>query len=160
MDARTGGFQAKGRKPNPINEESQKKAEEFFNELRQKGSVSAVEKVKLVDEYAEALARVIAEEGRSGDSQVRSFLEELWAVKSKIGKKNVSFESILPSIKIIKSKAAYKAARKSGRSNLIGENLKKLIFEGIDAVKSEEDFNAFFELYEAMYGYFYYYSKR
>lgn len=145
---------------NDRQKESDQKVKEFFDKLK-KLRFSEIDRVSLVGEYAEALGREIAwEKVRGGDTQVRSFLEELWAIKSKIGRKREDFKSILPAIKLIKSKAAYKAARKAGESRLIGEKLKELIFLGIDSIEDQKDFEAFFEFYEAMIGYFYYYRER
>lgn len=139
------------------NDSRLRELEDFVSELRS-GGWKGFERVKLVDEYAEKIGRIIAETGNNR-SQVRGFFDEINAIRAVVeGQEksgSVDFKSILPIIKLVKAKVAYKASRRAGSSNIVSEEFKKLMFACIDAIKDLEDFKIFSEFFEAMYAYYY-----
>lgn len=137
--------------------ESKEELKSFIDKLKSDGW-KGFKRVELVDEYAEKIGRIIASTNNN-KSQVRGFFDEVNAIRAIVeGQEKrgaIDFESVLPAIKLIKAKVAYKAARSAGSRNIVSQEFKQLMFACIDAVQTAEDFKIFAEFFEAMYAYFY-----
>ena len=123
---------------------------------------------KLVTEDAKSLAenlvikndRGIVDKTRSINSaQLRRFygevkrLEMRWkngSAGQDAETKKMEFLKILPMIKLLKAKTAYSRARK-----LVPDAFTRWIWDNVDAINSEKDFQAFLLYFEAVVGYCY-----
>lgn len=91
-------------------------------------------------------------------AQLRRFYGDLKNLEQKLAFKQQSwdeaeaFNSILPLVKMVKSKAAYAA---NPRSQKIPAAFKKWLDENIDAINTAEDFKAFMLHFEAVVGFCY-----
>ena len=119
----------------------------FYDE---KGNI----KKDLLDKEAEKWAKSFVErEGREKEltsAQLRKFYNEFKGLEKKVTAKG--FESTLPLIKMVKSKAAYSA---NPRNQKIPAHFKNFLWENIDAINEEKDFKAFILLFEAVVGFCY-----
>lgn len=89
---------------------------------------------------------------RLTSSQIRKYFNEVKSLKLKIEK--LGFNKVKPSILLLKSKAAYDCPVKGSKKN-IPEEFKEFIFNCVDSIKDEKDFEAFALYFEAIVGYFY-----
>lgn len=90
-------------------------------------------------------------------SQIRKFyadvksLERQWLAASD---KEAAFARILPMIKLLKAKSDYAFARK-----VVPESFRDWLWEHIDSIKTDKDFNAFLLHFEAVVGFSARYTK-
>lgn len=147
------------RSRNELSQEEVTKFEYFLKKLDL--GWKNLNKVELLDTEAELVGKVIGYENRR--SQIRGFFDEINAIRAKLEaakeETNLKFEDLLPAIKLIKAKVAYKSSRKASGGSLVSQRFKNLIFKSIDSIKTKEDFQVFAEFFEAMYAYFYGYAR-
>lgn len=119
----------------------------FYDE---KGNI----KRDLLDREAEKWAEVFIRPGKREkeltSAQLRKFYNEFKGLEKKVATKG--FEKTLPLIKMVKSKAAYSANPKNQK---IPSRFKDFLWEHIDAINEERDFDAFILLFEAVVGFCY-----
>ena len=127
----------------------------------------------LFNEYAERVAKSLASvktiTGKDGKSkeirngisstQIRKLFDEVKRYERLIGSENEkTWQEQYPYIKMIKSKTHYTVARSKKNDKYNAEyydNLQDFISEGIDLIKSENDYHIFVSLFEAVYGFYY-----
>ena len=111
-------------------------------------------KSSLLDEDAKGWAKsFVKPSGREREltsAQLRKFYNEFKALEKKVESKG--FDSTLPLIKMVKSKAAYSA---NPRNQKIPSKFRDFLWENIDAINEEKDFKAFILLFEAVVGFCY-----
>ncbi len=119
----------------------------FYDE---KGNI----KRDLLDKEAEKWARLFVKEEKKKltANQLRKFYNEFKALEKKVKVDKKGFEKTLPLIKMVKSKAAYSA---NPENQKIPTRFKDFLWEHIDAINEERDFDAFILLFEAVVGFCY-----
>jgi len=119
----------------------------FFDE---KGNIKSA----LLDEDARGWAESFVQSSGRGkeltSAQLRKFYNEFKALEKKVESKG--FDSTLPLIKMVKSKAAYSA---NPNNRKIPSKFKEFLWKNIDAINEEKDFKAFILLFEAVVGFCY-----
>ncbi|MDP7335408.1 MAG: type III-A CRISPR-associated protein Csm2 [SAR324 cluster bacterium] len=85
-------------------------------------------------------------------SQLRRFFNEFRSLEKRVNSAPV-FETVLPLIKMVKSKVSYAAGRGTGQQ--IPESFKSFLNQNIDRIQDKQDFNAFMLHFEAVVGYCY-----
>ncbi|HRT61069.1 MAG TPA: type III-A CRISPR-associated protein Csm2 [Syntrophales bacterium] len=91
-------------------------------------------------------------------TQLRRFFDDVKSIESYLdqfsGKaREEAFAKKLPDVMMLKAKAAYARGR-----DAVTDEFKDFIEKNVDQVKTLKDFEVFCKFFEAVYGYFYYYS--
>ncbi len=123
-------------------------------------------KKELFSQIAEQEAKKWASQrNRKGEpelshSQVRKFYNEIKAIERYIEMRGENaFLEKLPEIKMIKAKAAYAYGRKLQRKGgSITKEFKNFLDANIDQIKTLKDFKVFCKFFEAVLGFFEFYS--
>ena len=125
--------------------------------------------VELYDETARKIAEALVDRPHRGNNangvsrhQLRRLFDEVKRLKRRLDNRqgdsaDQAWRETLPMVKLVKSKAAYIAARQK-KDKYVGthyENMKKFIDHGIDQIKSQDDLERFVTLFEAVYGFYY-----
>jgi len=94
------------------------------------------------------------------NTQVRKFYNEIKAIERYIEMREPNtFVEKLPEIKMIKAKAAYAYGRKlQKKGGSITKEFKEFLDTNIDSIKTQRDFQIFCKLFEAVLGFFEFYS--
>jgi len=112
-------------------------------------------KEELFDKKANEIAECMV--GITG-TQFRRIYDMVKSFEQKLNGTGESWSDNYPFILKVKAMVAYAVARaKEKNKHEAGayENLKAFIFDGIDLVKDEKDYQVFLSLFEAVYGYSY-----
>ena len=117
----------------------------------------------LYDESAEKIANgLVKVEQRytNGVSrhQLRNLFDETKRIQRQLAHKALSWEEIMPSVKLLKSKTSYAVARakkNSKRDIKYYDFLKVFLHTCIDNIHTRKDFDVFVNLFEAVYGFYY-----
>lgn len=134
-----------------------KKIGSFYND---KGNIQTV----LFDETAKNIAKTFSGKDRYGkkvgvsSTQIRRIFDEVKRFDQLIGTSAEQWDKQLPYIKMIKSKVCYTVARavKTKPSEKeVYQNLAAFIADGVDTIKTKEDYHVFVSLFEAVYGFYY-----
>ena len=93
-------------------------------------------------------------------TQIRRFFDDVKAIKHYLDqfrdkKREEAFRRKLPEIMMLKAKVTYARGR-----DAVTDEFKNFIEKNISAIKSLRDFEVFCKFFEAVYGYFYYYSPK
>ena len=104
---------------------------------------------KIAESFYKPDRRGILREGIT-TSQLRKFYNEIKTLEKQLNSKK--FNTLLPLIKMVKSKAAYAS---SSRSKRITPEFRSFIVTCIDNINDEKDFKAFALHFEAVVGFFY-----
>lgn len=94
-------------------------------------------------------------------TQIRRFFDDVKAIKHYLDqfrdkkKREEAFGRKLPEIMMMKAKVTYARGR-----DAVTDEFKNFIEKNISAIKSPRDFEVFCKFFEAVYGYFYYYSPK
>lgn len=91
-------------------------------------------------------------------TQLRRIFDEVKRFEKTLQFSDANWESQFPYIKMIKSKVAYsvaRAAKQKSEEKGVYKNLETFISSGIDLIKSQKDYEAFVNLFEAAYGFYY-----
>lgn len=92
-------------------------------------------------------------------TQIRKLFDEVKRYERLIVEGNSeSWNKQFPYIKMMKSKVSYSVARakkSKPKDALYYDNLAAFMGEGIDLIKSEQDYHIFVSLFEAIYGFYY-----
>ncbi len=123
-------------------------------------------KKDLFDKIAEEEAkRWVSDRNKKGkpklsNTQVRKFYNEIKSIERYIELKGEeSFEQKLPEIKMIKAKAAYAYGRKlQKKGGGITEEFRNFLDNHISQVNTYKDFRTFCKFFEAVVGFFEFYS--
>jgi len=122
-------------------------------------------KRELFNEEAEKEAKKWAARRYKGkpelsNTQVRKFYNEIKAIERYIEMREPNtFVEKLPEIKMIKAKAAYAYGRKlQKKGGSITKEFKEFLDTNIDSIKTQRDFQIFCKLFEAVLGFFEFYS--
>jgi CRISPR type III-A-associated protein Csm2 len=110
---------------------------------------------ELFDKEAREWAKKLLD-GKNGvsHSQFRKLYEEIIRLNKLSQKK--SWNSIIPLVKLVKSKVAYATAKiKNTHTRRAYDELNNLFKYGIDEVNTQEDLNILKLFLEAVYGYYY-----
>lgn len=119
-------------------------------------------KEDIITTIAENIAKVFADVENRGfnklsNSQLRAFFNEVKAINNRLNDKEENWDSVYPSILLIKSKIEYRASKDSKM-----ENLKKFLLEAIKYIQGENKkgkgykaFKDFVVFFEAIVGYSY-----
>lgn len=118
----------------------------------------------LFDSTARNVAKSLVGKNRQGreigvtSTQLRRIFDEVKRFEKTLQFSDANWESQLPYIKMIKSKVAYsvaRAAKQKSEEKGVYKNLEAFISSGIDLIKSQKDYEAFVNLFEAAYGFYY-----
>jgi len=85
-------------------------------------------------------------------SQLRRFFNEFRSLEKRVDS-TPSFDTVLPLIKMVKSKVSYAAGRGSGQQ--IPDTFKRFLNTNIDSIQDKQDFEAFMLHFEAVVGFCY-----
>lgn len=113
----------------------------------------------LINKTADDVAQCI-KNGANSYTQIRKFYDELLSLQNQMKKykqgksEKESFETVLPMIYLVKSKAAYA----KGKGN-INNNLEKFFMFYIEKITNEEALKFFMLYFEAVLGYLRRYTK-
>lgn len=91
-------------------------------------------------------------------TQLRRIFDEVKRFEKTLQFSDSNWQSQFPYIKMIKSKVAYsvaRAAKQKSEEKGVYKNLETFISSGIDLIKSQKDYEAFVNLFEAAYGFYY-----
>ena len=118
---------------------------------------------ELYDESAEKIADgLVKVEQRytNGVSrhQLRNLFDETKRIQRQLEHKALSWEGILPTVKLLKPKTSYAVARakkNSRRDSKYYDFLKSFIHLSVDNIRTQKDFDIFVNLFEAVYGFYY-----
>ena len=83
-------------------------------------------------------------------TQLRRFYNEFKGLEKRVNAKD--FESVLPLIKMVRSRAFYASNRKN---NKIPESFKDFLVKNVEAINGKKDFEAFLLHFEAVVGFCY-----
>ena len=83
-------------------------------------------------------------------TQLRKFYNEFKGLEKRVSAKG--FESVLPLIKMVRSRAFYASNRKN---NKIPESFKDFLIKNVKAINEKRDFDAFLLHFEAVVGFCY-----
>lgn len=118
---------------------------------------------ELYDTVAQDIAKSLIENtGRSpigvSRHQLRRLFEETKRLKRQLEGTNVTWDDVYPLVKLLKSKTSYavsRAIKNSMKDEKYYRYLKNFIHSGIDKVQTENDYEVFCNLFEAVYGFYY-----
>ncbi len=117
---------------------------------------------ELLGKEAETAAKKV---GAVSRTQMRRIFNQIKSLDMRL-EKGERWESIAPLVQLMKARIAYtvkrgkEAARKPRQGEIPTEqnhwdNLQRILNEGIDSIKNQNDYRAFVKYFEAVYAYFY-----
>lgn len=121
-------------------------------------------KLDLFDKTAESIAESFTGKDNRGNvfgvskTQLRRLFDEVKRFEQNLDGSPETWKKHYPYIRMIKSKVSYNVARAIEKSRFEVDVYKKLsafITEGINLVKTEDDYRVFVTLFEAVYGFYY-----
>jgi CRISPR-associated protein Csm2 len=115
-----------------------------------------VVRADLMAKHAEAYGKLFAKDKRSqvSSSQLRAFYGDVKALEQKIVQGGEgAFERFYYLVKMLKSKASYVQGKRSG--GRVSEAFRDYIHACVDAIETEEDFQAFVKFFESTVGFYY-----
>lgn len=121
-------------------------------------------KEDLFDSTAQNVAKSFIGKNRQGrdigvtSTQLRRIFDEVKRFEKTLQASDSNWANQLPYIKMIKSKVAYsvaRAAKQKSDEKGVYKNLEEFISSGIDLIKTQKDYEAFVNLFEAAYGFYY-----
>ena len=140
-----------------MNENFKKLVDKSTNYFDSSGNINK----NLLDELAEKIAEGLVIKDEKGEvkekesvssAQLRKFYNEFKSLEKKISGKEERFTSILPLIKMVRSKAAYSSNPKNRK---IPESFNYFISKNIQSIEKKEEFETFLLLFEAVVGFCY-----
>lgn len=95
-----------------------------------------------------------------GTTQIRRFFDDVKAIQRYLNQfqdqeREQAFRRKHPEIMMMKAKVTYARGR-----DAVTDEFKRFIEENISVIKSLRDFEVFCKFFEAVYGYFYFYSPK
>lgn len=112
---------------------------------------------KLITDEAEEIAKAFVN-NKLSNSQLRAFFNEVKAINNRLNNKEENWDSVYPSILLIKSKIEYRASKDSKKM----ENFKEFLLKAVAYIQKEnregrgyKAFKDFVIFFEAIVGYSY-----
>jgi CRISPR-associated protein Csm2 len=113
-----------------------------------------VVRVDLMAKHAQAYGELFAKREKVSSSQLRAFYADVKALERKVKEGGEgSFERFFYLIKMLKSKASYIQGKRSG--GRVSEAFRDYIHTCVDAIQTQEDFEAFLKFFESTVGFYY-----
>jgi len=114
---------------------------------------------ELFNKTAEVIAnKLVQYDGRFTNGVSRHQIRKMYENVISIKRSNEPWEIKMPKVKMIRSQIAYAVARSiqsHKRDKIFYDNLKKFIDRGINQIETNNHFETFCSLFEAVYGFYY-----
>ena len=125
--------------------------------LKTTPSGQRVVRADLMTDHARAYGEQVASRDRRfqvSSSQLRAFYGDVKALEKKIAQAGEgAFERFYYLVKMLKSKASYAQGKRAG--GRVSEAFRDYIHKCVDAIETEEDFEAFLKFFESTVGFYY-----
>lgn len=111
----------------------------------------------LFSETADKLAREFKNQGNkttNNPTQLRKFYDEVVRFQGMLQGTPEQFDSLLPYIKMLNAKVAYAVGR-----GLVSEGFRTFLSDSLAQIKTRKDFEVFCSLFEAVLGFYKFYSE-
>jgi CRISPR-associated protein Csm2 len=115
-----------------------------------------VVRADLMAKHAQAYGEMFAKDRKAqvSSSQLRAFYGDVKALEQKITQGGEgAFERFYYLVKMLKSKASYVQGKRAGGQ--VSEAFRDFIHACVDAIETEEDFQAFVKFFESTVGFYY-----
>jgi CRISPR-associated protein Csm2 len=114
----------------------------------------AVVRADLMDEHARSYGILFARTEKVSSSQLRRFYGDVKALEKKIRQGGEgAFDRFYYLVKMLKSKVSYIVGKRS--SEHVSQAFRDYIHTCVDAIETEEDFEAFLKFFESTVGFYY-----